>query len=289
MRIVCSTQVRVESWFDHEAGGPYDAITAIEVIEHCAGNTMWRTQRVARYRRFFRRCHSWLRPAGRLSVQANAWNERGWLASLVLPPQQLAPARSGGTREGLGLKDILGGVKNVREGLPASRKVYPECFLPTRGELIEASRGLFGVVEERSDPKARCPTSSGSRKPPSDSCARAASPSSAWSSRSCEATARQEWTPEARPPPAPYSARPGPSRRGSRPWTRRSPCGPERRCSGRDGRQEAGAGRAGDERDAVVVLGRHERRHMEAIDEPRHVGTEGALHQRGAQPLCGFG
>ncbi|WP_405407571.1 hypothetical protein [Streptomyces decoyicus] len=149
---MCSTQVRVENWFDHEAGGPYDAITAIEVIEHCAGNTMWRTQRVARYREFFRRCHSWLRPAGRLSVQANAWNERGWLASLVLPPQQLAPARSGGTREGLGLKDILGGVKNVREGLPASRKVYPECFLPTRGELIEASRGLFGVVEERSDP-----------------------------------------------------------------------------------------------------------------------------------------
>ncbi|BDH13188.1 hypothetical protein HOK021_43670 [Streptomyces hygroscopicus] len=145
-------EVRVENWFDHEPGGLYDAIIAIEVIEHCAGNTMWRTQRVARYREFFRRCHSWLRPGGRLSVQANAWNERGWLASLVLPPQQLAPDRSGSTREGLGLKDILGGVKNVREGLHASRKVYPECFLPTRDELTEASRGLFGMVEERSDP-----------------------------------------------------------------------------------------------------------------------------------------
>ncbi|MER7198964.1 hypothetical protein CG723_31250 [Streptomyces sp. CB01635] len=144
-------EVRAENWFDHEPDRPYDAIIAIEVMEHCAGNTMWRAKRVARYREFFQHCHSWLRPAGRLSVQVNAWNERGWLASLVLPPQQLDPHRSG-VRERLGLKDILGGIKNVREGLHASRKVYPECFLPTLDELIEASRGLFSIVEARSDP-----------------------------------------------------------------------------------------------------------------------------------------
>ncbi|MGY5135610.1 hypothetical protein ACWGJW_24990 [Streptomyces nigrescens] len=67
-------------------------------------------------------------------------------------PQQLAPHGRSGARERLGLKDILGGIKNVREGLHASRKVYPECFLPTRDELTEASRGLFGIVETRSDP-----------------------------------------------------------------------------------------------------------------------------------------
>ncbi|MFE2738603.1 SAM-dependent methyltransferase [Streptomyces sp. NPDC059349] len=144
--------VRAENWFGHKPDGPYDAIIAIEVIEHCAGNTMWRAKRIARYREFFQHCHSWLRPGGRLSVQANAWNERGWLASLVLPPQQLAPHGSGGARERLALKDILGGIKNVREGLHASRKVYPECFLPTRDELNEASRGLFDIVEARRDP-----------------------------------------------------------------------------------------------------------------------------------------
>jgi cyclopropane-fatty-acyl-phospholipid synthase len=146
-------EVRAENWFDHEPDGPYDAIIAIEAIEHFAGNTMWRAKRVARYREFFRSCHSWLRPKGRLSLQANAWNDRGWLASLVLPPQQLAPP--GGSRGGkdrLGLGAVLGGLKNVREGLHASRKVFPECFLPTRAELTEASSGLFRVVEARSDP-----------------------------------------------------------------------------------------------------------------------------------------
>jgi cyclopropane-fatty-acyl-phospholipid synthase len=146
-------EVRLENWFDHEPGGSYDAIIAIEAIEHFAGNTMWRSKRVARYREFFQRCHSWLRPAGRLSLQANAWNDRGWLASLVLPPQQLAP--HGGShvaKERLGLKGVYGGVKNVREGLHASRKVFPECFLPTGDELTEAGRGLFRMVETRNDP-----------------------------------------------------------------------------------------------------------------------------------------
>jgi cyclopropane-fatty-acyl-phospholipid synthase len=146
-------EVWLQNWFDHEPDGPYDAIIAIEAIEHFAGNTMWRAKRIARCRAFFRRCHSWLRPAGRLSLQANAWNDRGWLASLVLPPQRLAShGASRGTDERLGFKAFYDGVKNVLEGLRASRKVFPECFLPTRAELAEAGRGLFRVVEERNDP-----------------------------------------------------------------------------------------------------------------------------------------
>ncbi|MEU0397171.1 class I SAM-dependent methyltransferase [Streptomyces sp. NPDC006208] len=146
-------EVRTENWFDHEPDGPYDAIIAIEAIEHFAGNTMWRAKRIARYREFFERCHSWLLPTGRLSLQANAWNDRGWLTSLVLSPEQLASTGERGSgSEHLGLRAIQGGVKNVREGLHASRKVFPECFLPTRAELTEAAGGLFRVVETRSDP-----------------------------------------------------------------------------------------------------------------------------------------
>jgi cyclopropane-fatty-acyl-phospholipid synthase len=147
-------EVRAENWFDHKPDAPYDAIIAIEAIEHFAGSTMRRAKRVACYREFFQRCHSWLRPGGRLSLQANAWNNRGWLASLVLPTQDSASkSRTSGTNGRLGLNDVYDGIKNVREGIHASRKVFPECFLPTRAELTGASHGLFKLLEVRSDPE----------------------------------------------------------------------------------------------------------------------------------------
>ncbi|MEV0373234.1 hypothetical protein AB0I10_26000 [Streptomyces sp. NPDC050636] len=145
-------EVRVENWFDHKADGPYDAIIAIEAVERFAGNTVWRARRVARYRELFQRCDAWLRPAGRLSLPANAWNDRGWLPSMLLPPQLLTPhARGRGNPVRVGLLAIRDGVTNVREGLHASRKVFLECFLPTCAELVEAGRGLFRVVEARTD------------------------------------------------------------------------------------------------------------------------------------------
>ncbi|MGW2558218.1 SAM-dependent methyltransferase [Streptomyces sp. NPDC001514] len=148
-------EVRVENWFDHEPEAPYDAIIAIEAIEHFAGNNIWRAKRVARYREFFRSAHSWLRPGGRLSLQANAWNTRGWLPSLVLPARQLAPQGGApGDADGhLALKDVYDGVQNIREGFHASRKVFPECFLPTLSELVDASLGLYKLVDVRSDPE----------------------------------------------------------------------------------------------------------------------------------------
>jgi cyclopropane-fatty-acyl-phospholipid synthase len=148
-------EVRAENWFDHKPDSPYDAIIAIEAIEHFAGSTMWRTKRVARYRAFFERCHSWLRPDGRLSLQANTWNNRGWLASLVLPARDSGPQSGTSSANGRpGLKNnVYDGIKNVREGIHASRTVFPECFLPTHAELTEAGHGLFKVLEVRSDPE----------------------------------------------------------------------------------------------------------------------------------------
>ncbi|WP_328394834.1 class I SAM-dependent methyltransferase [Streptomyces sp. NBC_00390] len=150
-------EARVENWYDHRPDARYDAITAIEAIEHFAGNTMWRAKRVARYREFFERCHSWLRPAGRLSIQANTWHDRGWLAALLLPPQKLAAQDPGHARAHRGHRHSLPqaariGAGNIREGLHASRKVFPEMFLPTRAEITEASQGLFTLVQARRDP-----------------------------------------------------------------------------------------------------------------------------------------
>ncbi|MEU9125183.1 class I SAM-dependent methyltransferase [Streptomyces sp. NPDC048506] len=144
-------EVLLENWIDHEPAAPYDAVFSIEVMEHVAGSTIWRARRVARYRMFFERCRSWLRPGGRLAVQSNVWNERGWLPSMVLPARMLTgpgePSRGGR----FGVRDALGAVRNLREGLHSSRRVFRECFVPTRSELIEASRGLFTVVELRDD------------------------------------------------------------------------------------------------------------------------------------------
>lgn len=147
-------EVRAENWFDHRPDAPYDAIIAIEAIEHFAGSTIWRAKRIARYRTFFERCRSWLRPGGRLSLQANAWSDdRGWLASLMRPAQRpAAPDGAGDAERRPGLKDLYGGLRNVREGIHAARTVVPESFVPTRAELTEAARDLFTVVSVRSDP-----------------------------------------------------------------------------------------------------------------------------------------
>ncbi|MFJ7262122.1 SAM-dependent methyltransferase [Streptomyces globosus] len=143
-------EVRLENWIDHLPDALYDAVFAIEVMEHFAGSTIRRSQRIARYRMFFERCHAWLRPGGRLAVQSNAWNARGWLASMVLPARMLDP--DGGPRQGFRPPDVRDAVRNLREGLHSSRRVFPECFVPTRSELVEAARGLFTVAELRDDP-----------------------------------------------------------------------------------------------------------------------------------------
>ncbi|MGW1895163.1 SAM-dependent methyltransferase [Streptomyces sp. NPDC002004] len=146
-------EARVENWYDHQPDAPYDAIIAVEAIEHFAGNTMSRAKRVARYREFFERCHAWLRPGGRLSIQANTWHDRGWLAAMLLPSEELAavgPTRDG-TRKRLSQMAHTGR-RNLREGLHASRKVFPEMFLPTQSEIAEAARGSFTLLEARRDP-----------------------------------------------------------------------------------------------------------------------------------------
>ncbi len=64
--------VRVESWADHEADEPYDAIISIGAFEHFARYGLDRDERVEAYRRFFRSCHEQLAPGGRLALQTNA-------------------------------------------------------------------------------------------------------------------------------------------------------------------------------------------------------------------------
>ncbi len=145
-------EVRTENWFDHRPGrGPTTRSSPSRPWSTLPGRRLWRARRVSRYREFFRRCHGWLRPAGRLSVQANAWTRYGWLGSMMLPAERFAPGGAGPHR--LGLRDLAGAWANARDGLRASRTVFPECFVPTRSELTEAAQGLFRVIAERDDPQ----------------------------------------------------------------------------------------------------------------------------------------
>jgi cyclopropane-fatty-acyl-phospholipid synthase len=66
-------EVRVESWTDHEPRDRYDAIISIGAFEHFAKVSQSDEEKVEGYRAFFGRCHRWLRPGGRLSLQTFAY------------------------------------------------------------------------------------------------------------------------------------------------------------------------------------------------------------------------
>ena len=101
--------VRLESWTDHQADILYDAIVSVEAIEAFASPGMNSGQRMHVYRQFFERCHSWLRPGGRLYMQAIAYGNSG--------PEDLDPF--------------------------ISSEIFPESDLPSLTELSSATQRLF--------------------------------------------------------------------------------------------------------------------------------------------------
>jgi cyclopropane-fatty-acyl-phospholipid synthase len=99
---VRSTEIRLEDWRDHEPERPYDAIFSFGAFEHFARDGTTGPQRVASYRRFFRACHGWLTPGGRLALETIAHDNapdtdrargRGPLGDFVLSlyPESLCP------------------------------------------------------------------------------------------------------------------------------------------------------------------------------------------------------
>ena len=69
-RDVPGVDFRVESWAHHDPSEPYDAIACVEATEHFASDQLSPDEKLAVYREFFRRASSWLRPGGRLGLQA---------------------------------------------------------------------------------------------------------------------------------------------------------------------------------------------------------------------------
>ena len=95
-------EIRLEDWQDHHPTSRYDGIVSFGAFEHFAQDGTTGPERVASYRRFFRSCHDWLVPEGRLGLETIAHDDapdtdqplgRGPLGDFVLGlyPESLAP------------------------------------------------------------------------------------------------------------------------------------------------------------------------------------------------------
>jgi cyclopropane-fatty-acyl-phospholipid synthase len=99
---VTGMEVRLEDWQRHSPARSYDAIVSFGAFEHFAQDGSTGPQRIASYRRFFRACHEWLTPGGRLALETIAHDDapdtarsrgRGPLGDFVLSlyPESVCP------------------------------------------------------------------------------------------------------------------------------------------------------------------------------------------------------
>jgi cyclopropane-fatty-acyl-phospholipid synthase len=114
---VDKTEVRLESWTDHQAAEPYDAIISVGAAEHFVRPETPSDERTQIYCHFFERCRELLRPGGFLSLQSMAY----------------------------------GGLGRFRAGALAT--IFPESDLPRLAELVEGMERKFEIVRMRNDPK----------------------------------------------------------------------------------------------------------------------------------------
>lgn len=115
-------EVLVENWADHEPPEPYDAVLSIGAFEHFARFGMAREDRVASYRRFFRRCRELLEPGGRLAIQTNA---KG--SNVRLDRQTASELRF------------------------IAETIFKESELPWLSEIVQASERSFELLSVRND------------------------------------------------------------------------------------------------------------------------------------------
>jgi cyclopropane-fatty-acyl-phospholipid synthase len=66
-------KTELAAWQDYQTNRPFDAILSLEAMEHFAGKTADRNERIEAYRLFFEFCARTLRVGGRASIQVNGW------------------------------------------------------------------------------------------------------------------------------------------------------------------------------------------------------------------------
>ena len=110
-------EVRLESWVHHKPASKYDSIISVGAFEHFAKPEDAVTQKIALYRDFFERCRDWLSPEGRMSLQTIAY----------------------------------GTMKREEASQFINTEIFPNADLPTLGEIVTATEGIFEITMIRND------------------------------------------------------------------------------------------------------------------------------------------
>lgn len=116
-------EARLESWLDHTPEQPYDAIIAVEILEHCARPGITGAEKLLAYRAFFERCHQWLRPGGHLSLQATIYGN--------MQPEEMEQLDADA------IEDV--------------EAIFPESEFPQLSEIVTAIVPTFELVQMRCD------------------------------------------------------------------------------------------------------------------------------------------
>jgi len=122
-RPIPNTDIRLESWADHEPVRPYDAIVSFGAFEHFARDGTTSVERIRAYRQFFGRCFDWLKPDGRLALETITHDAA---------PDTQSPLGRGP------LGDVV-------------LEIYPESICPHLCEIVLGFEPYFEVEVLRSD------------------------------------------------------------------------------------------------------------------------------------------
>jgi cyclopropane-fatty-acyl-phospholipid synthase len=116
-RVRAGLRICKESWTSHQPATKYDAIVSIGAFEHFASPGDSTAEKVELYKEFFRKCRSWMRPDGAMSLQTIAY----------------------GTMQSHEANKFI------------STEIFPDSELPQPHEILEATSGLFELTLLRND------------------------------------------------------------------------------------------------------------------------------------------
>jgi cyclopropane-fatty-acyl-phospholipid synthase len=106
-----------ESWLNHTPQSSYDAIISIGAFEHFAKLHITQDEKLDGYRQFFRTCHKWLKPSGRISLQTIVYEN------------------------------------SCKENFSQffEQEIFPESDLPRLWEILQATDRIFELERLRND------------------------------------------------------------------------------------------------------------------------------------------
>lgn len=111
------SEVRIESWQEHEPTQLYDSIISIGAFEHFTKPSDDSSAKVAIYREFFGRCRHWLSPHGAMSLQTISY----------------------------------GSLQRDDPNVSLMSQIFPDSDLPRLDEIVRACEGLFEICAMRND------------------------------------------------------------------------------------------------------------------------------------------